>query len=142
MTYCSGFTRHQPCHANFKRIHSDSEETKTCCVKNDTKTIVVFYLKPVYGLNTCIYKIILIKTSSQMSKTRVGYINSYNNDFSAQWDCCKVFRLNKNNLLDNFSFTANWKCQPKTELWLCPEKCNGVFKSLQVSNLSKFYILT
>ena len=48
MTYCSGFTRHQPCHANFKRIHSsDSEETNTCCVKNDTKTIVGFYLKPV-----------------------------------------------------------------------------------------------
>ena len=47
MSYCSGFTRHQPCHANFKRIHSDSEETNTCCVKNDTKTIVGFYLKPV-----------------------------------------------------------------------------------------------
>ena len=89
MTYCSGFTRHQPCHANFKRIHSDSEETKTCCVKNDTKTIVVFYLKPVYGLNTCIYKIILIKTSSQMSKTRVGYINSYNNDFQLSGTAAK-----------------------------------------------------
>ena len=32
MTYCSGFTRHQPCHANFKRIHRDSEETKPCHV--------------------------------------------------------------------------------------------------------------
>ena len=39
MTYCSGFTRHQPRHANFKRIHHDSEETKPCSVENDTKTI-------------------------------------------------------------------------------------------------------
>ena len=35
MTYCSGFTRHQPCHTNFKRIHHDSEEMKSCCVEND-----------------------------------------------------------------------------------------------------------
>ena len=38
MTYCSDFTRHQPCHLNFTRIHCDSEETKPC-VENDTKTI-------------------------------------------------------------------------------------------------------
>ena len=67
-----------------------------------------FYLKQ-YGLNTWVYTIILIKTSSQKSKTRVGYITFYNNDFAALWDCYKVFRLNKNNFLDNFSFIANWK---------------------------------
>ena len=39
MTHCSGFTRHQPRHANFKRIDCDSEETKLCHVENDTKTI-------------------------------------------------------------------------------------------------------
>ena len=39
MTYCSGFTRHRPCHLNFTRIHCDSEETKLCYVENDTKTI-------------------------------------------------------------------------------------------------------
>ena len=39
MTHCSGFTRHQPRHANFKRIHHDSEETKPYGVENDTKTI-------------------------------------------------------------------------------------------------------
>ena len=39
MRYCPGFTRHQPGHANFKRIHHDSEETKPCCVENDTKTV-------------------------------------------------------------------------------------------------------
>ena len=67
-----------------------------------------FYLKQ-YGLNTWVYTIILIKTSSQKSKTRVGYITFYNNDFAALWDCYKVFRLNKNNFLDNFSFITNWK---------------------------------
>ena len=49
MTYCSGFTSHQLHHANFKRIHCDSEETKPCCVKNDTKNIVDFYLKSVWA---------------------------------------------------------------------------------------------
>ena len=39
MIQCSGFTRHQPHHANFKRIHCDSEETKPCHVENDTKTV-------------------------------------------------------------------------------------------------------
>ena len=39
MTYCSGFTRHQPCHAYFKRIHCDSEEMKPCRVENGTKTV-------------------------------------------------------------------------------------------------------
>ena len=39
MTYCSGFTRHQPRHTNFERIHHDSEETKPCRVENDTKTV-------------------------------------------------------------------------------------------------------
>ena len=34
------FTRHQSCHANFKRIHHDSEETKPCRVENDTKTMI------------------------------------------------------------------------------------------------------
>ena len=44
MTYCSGFTRHQPCHTNFKRIHLDSEETKPYRVENDTKTIISGFL--------------------------------------------------------------------------------------------------
>ena len=39
MTYCSGFTRYQPRHTNFKRTHHDFEETKPCCVENDTKTL-------------------------------------------------------------------------------------------------------
>ena len=39
MIYCSGLTRHQPRHANFKRIHHDSEETKPCHIESDTKTI-------------------------------------------------------------------------------------------------------
>ena len=39
MTYFSGFTSHQPCHANFKRIHCDFKEVKPCCVENNTKTI-------------------------------------------------------------------------------------------------------
>ena len=44
MTYCSGFTRHQPRHANFKRIYCDSEETKLCRVANDTKTVISGFL--------------------------------------------------------------------------------------------------
>ena len=39
MTYLSGFTSHQPCHANFKRIHHDSQETKPWHAENDTKII-------------------------------------------------------------------------------------------------------
>ena len=39
MTYFSGFTSHQPPHANFKRIHRDSQETKPCRVENNTKTV-------------------------------------------------------------------------------------------------------
>ena len=68
-----------------------------------------FYLNPVWAFDTCIYTIILIKTSSQKSKTRVGYITFYNHDFAALWDCYKVFRLSKNNFLGNFSFIANRK---------------------------------
>ena len=102
----SGFTRHQPRHANFKIIHHDSEETKPCHVENDTKTIIRGFLSQA---SICIYTIILIKTSSQKSRTRVGFVTFYNNDFAALWDCYKVFRLNKNNFLDNFSFIANWK---------------------------------
>ena len=33
----------------------------------------------------------------------------HNNGFVALWDCYEVFRLSKNNFLDNFSFSANWK---------------------------------
>ena len=40
MNYCSGFKRHQPRHANFKKIHRDSEETKPCRVENDTKIVI------------------------------------------------------------------------------------------------------
>ena len=39
MTYFSGFTSHQPCHANFKRIHCDFKEAKPCRVENNTKTV-------------------------------------------------------------------------------------------------------
>ena len=55
---------------------------------------------------TCIYTIVLIKTS-QKSKIRVGYITFNHNDFATLWDCYKVYRLSKNNFLDNFSFIAN-----------------------------------
>ena len=44
MNYSSGFTRHQPRHANFKKIHRDSEETKPCRVENDTKTVISGFL--------------------------------------------------------------------------------------------------
>ena len=47
MTYFSGFTSHQPHHANFKRIHHDSQEMKPCCVENDTKTVNRGFLSPV-----------------------------------------------------------------------------------------------
>ena len=40
MTYYSGFKRHQPRHANFKKIHRNSEETKPCRVENDTKIVI------------------------------------------------------------------------------------------------------
>ena len=58
----SGFTRHQPRHANFKIIHHDSEEKKPCHVENDTKTIIRGFLSQA---GICIYTIILIKTSPQ-----------------------------------------------------------------------------
>ena len=44
INYCSGFTRHQPCHIKFKRIHHDSEETKPCHFENDTKTLISGFL--------------------------------------------------------------------------------------------------
>ena len=47
MTYFSGFTSHQPRHANFKGIHRDSQETKPCRVENDTKTVNRGFLSPV-----------------------------------------------------------------------------------------------
>ena len=47
MTYFSGFTSHQPCHSNFKRIHRDSQEMKHCRVENDTKTVSRGFLSPV-----------------------------------------------------------------------------------------------
>ena len=103
MTYCSGITRHQPRHTNFKRIHCDSEETKPCRVENDTKTIISEFLSQAsMGL-------ILVFTQLCLSKTRVGYVTFNNNDFAALWDCYKVFRLNTKNFLDNFSFIANWE---------------------------------
>ena len=37
MTYFSGFTSHQPRHANFKRIHCDFKEAKP--IENNTKTV-------------------------------------------------------------------------------------------------------
>ena len=39
MTYFSGFRSHQLYHANFKRIHHDSQETKPCHVESDTKIV-------------------------------------------------------------------------------------------------------
>ena len=44
MTYISGFTSHQTRHANFKRIHSDFEETKPSRVENNTKTENIGFL--------------------------------------------------------------------------------------------------
>ena len=38
MTYFSGFTSHQPCHANFKRFHCNFDKTKPCRIENNTKT--------------------------------------------------------------------------------------------------------
>ena len=108
MTYFSGFTSHQPCHTNFKRIHCDFEKVKPCMFKIIQKLLWVF-ISSQYGLNTCSYTIILIKTSSQKSKTRVGYIIFHNNDFAALWDHDKVFRLSKNTFPGNFSFIADWK---------------------------------
>ena len=62
-----------------------------------------------YRLNTCIYTIILVKTPFQKSKTRLQCLIFYNNYFAALQDHSKVFRLSKNNFLDNFSFIAEWK---------------------------------
>ena len=47
MIYFSGLTSHQPRHANFRRIHCDSQETKPCQVENDTKTVNRGFLPPV-----------------------------------------------------------------------------------------------
>ena len=46
MTYFSGFTSHQPCHTNFKRIHRDFQETKPCHVENGTKALNRRFLSP------------------------------------------------------------------------------------------------
>ena len=56
MTYLSGFTSHQPRHANFKRIHRDSEETKPCLIENNTETVNNgFFISSQYGLNTYLH---------------------------------------------------------------------------------------
>ena len=47
MTYLSGFTSHQPRHANFKRIYRDSQETKLRKFENDRKTVKRGFLSPV-----------------------------------------------------------------------------------------------
>ena len=80
---------------------------KPCCVKNDTKTVSSRVLSPVsMGLiYTCIYIIILIKTS-QKFKYRVHKLTFYNNDFTALQDYFKVFRLSKSNFLDTFMFVV------------------------------------
>ena len=110
MTYFSGFTSHQLCYANFKRINCGFEETKPSPVENNTKTENSgFFISRQNGLNTCSYPIFLIKTSSQNSKTRVSYIVFQNNGFAALRDGNKVFRLSKNTFIDKFSFIANWK---------------------------------
>ena len=53
---------------DLKRIHQDSQEMKPCFVENYAKRF--FFISSQYGLNTCIYTIILIKTP-QKSKTWV-----------------------------------------------------------------------
>ena len=94
-------------HADLKRIHCDSQETKPCHVENDTKPLIEgFIISSQYWLNICIYTVILIRTS-QKSKTRVFYLTFHNNDFAFLLDRYKVFSLSKNNFLDNFSFIAN-----------------------------------
>ena len=55
MTYFSDFTSHQPCQANLKRTHRDSQETKPCRVEKDTKTVNTgIFVSHQYGLNTCL----------------------------------------------------------------------------------------
>ena len=76
--YFSGFTSRQPQHANFKRIRRDSEETKPCRVENNTKTV-----NDGFSSQASIYTIVLIKITSQKSKTREDYIAFYNIDLSA-----------------------------------------------------------
>ena len=103
------FHNKPPRHADLKRIHCGSQETKPCRVENDTKPLIVgFIISSQYWLNICIYTIILIRTS-QKSKTRVFYLTFHNNDFAFLLDRYKVFSLSKNNFVDNFSFIANWK---------------------------------
>ena len=106
MTYLSGFTSD---HSNLKRIHSDSRKTKPCRVENDAKTLNSRFLSPVsMGLILVfIYTIILIKNSSQKSKTRVLYLTFHNNDFASLQDHFKVIRSSKNNFRDSFSITQN-----------------------------------
>ena len=59
-------------------------------------------------VNICFYTIILVKTPLK-SGTRVPYLNCHNVHFTVLLDPIKVFRLSKNNLLDNFSLIANQK---------------------------------
>ena len=57
-----------------------------------------FYLKP-YGLNTCIYTIILIKLFLRSQKLMTLQLRG----------TTTKSRLSKNNFLGSFSFIANWK---------------------------------
>ena len=89
------FHNKPPCHANLKRIHNGFQEMKPCRVKNDAKSINSRVLLPVsMGLiYTCIYTVILIRTSSQKSKSRVHYLIFQNNDFAALQDHLKRIYL-------------------------------------------------
>ena len=113
MNYFSGFRTSHHTLLTWREF-TDSQETKPCCVENDIKTVNSGFLSPASIGLILVFTIIFFKTSSQKSKTRVGYVTFHNNDFAALWDCYKVFRLSRNNFLDNFSFKV-FKGNPNSQ---------------------------
>ena len=107
MTYFPGFTSHQPPNANFKGIHRDSQETKPCRVENDTQTVSRGFLSPVSkGLILVFTRLFYSKLLARSLK--LGYSTLLSITMTAALrDRYKVFRLSKNNFLDNFSIIAN-----------------------------------
>ena len=62
MTYFSGLHHKPSRHADLKRIHRDSQETRPFRVENDIKTVNSgFFISSQCELNICIYTIILSK---------------------------------------------------------------------------------
>ena len=102
MTYLSGFSSH---HANFDREFTMIIEKRELRKNLKQQNLISGH----YELNPCFDTTILVKTTSQNSKTRILYHNCHNIDFTASQDHFKVFRLSKNNFLGNFSLIANHK---------------------------------